>query len=123
MSESRGPGEWTFIGERDELSAARLRDIDPRYVFFLHWSWIVPAEIWQNFVCVVFHVTDLPYRRGGSPIQCLILRGYRETRLTAFRMSGELDAGACLHEKGAAFARLRAGDTPAGVRAGRGDDR
>jgi methionyl-tRNA formyltransferase len=38
-------------------------------------------------------MTDVPYGRGGSPLQNLILRGHRETRLTALRMTSELDAG------------------------------
>jgi methionyl-tRNA formyltransferase len=38
-------------------------------------------------------MTDLPFGRGGSPLQNLIIRGYRETALTAFRMTDEVDAG------------------------------
>jgi methionyl-tRNA formyltransferase len=38
-------------------------------------------------------MTDLPYGRGGSPLQNLILNGLRKTTLTAFRMTQELDAG------------------------------
>ena len=38
-------------------------------------------------------MTDLPFGRGGSPLQNLIVGGYRSTKLTAFRMVQELDAG------------------------------
>jgi methionyl-tRNA formyltransferase len=38
-------------------------------------------------------MTDLPYGRGGSPLQHLILRGHRATKLSALRLVGELDAG------------------------------
>jgi methionyl-tRNA formyltransferase len=62
-------------------------------VFFLHWSWKVSEELVDRYECVAFHMTDLPYGRGGSPLQHLILRGHRRTMLTAFRMTRELDAG------------------------------
>jgi len=38
-------------------------------------------------------MADVPYCRGGSPLQNLILRGHRSTKLTALRMINELDAG------------------------------
>jgi len=38
-------------------------------------------------------MTDVPFGRGGSPLQNLIVRGLRETKFTALRMSGEFDAG------------------------------
>ena len=70
-----------------------VRLLDPRYIFFLHWSWMVPAEIVNKYECVCFHMTDVPYGRGGSPLQNLILRGHENTRLTALKMVEELDAG------------------------------
>ncbi|MFD2158976.1 hypothetical protein ACFSW8_08710 [Rubritalea tangerina] len=38
-------------------------------------------------------MTDVPYGRGGSPLQNLIVRGHRDTMMTALRMTNELDAG------------------------------
>ena len=38
-------------------------------------------------------MTDLPYGRGGSPLQNLILTGHTESKLTALRMIQEMDAG------------------------------
>ncbi|MBK9991776.1 MAG: methionyl-tRNA formyltransferase [Verrucomicrobia bacterium] len=87
------PGRWRFISERDELTHARLLADAPHYVFFLHWSWKVPADIVRDFECICFHMTDVPYGRGGSPLQNLIVRGHHETKLTALRMTAELDAG------------------------------
>ena len=43
--------------------------------------------------CVCFHMTDLPYGRGGSPLQNLILEGKKDTKVTALRMVEEMDAG------------------------------
>jgi methionyl-tRNA formyltransferase len=87
------PGNWQFIGSREEFGLDLVRKIAPRYIFFLHWSWQVPSEIVDDYECVCFHMSDVPYGRGGSPLQNLILRGHRETKLTALRMTGEIDAG------------------------------
>ena len=38
-------------------------------------------------------MTDLPYGRGGSPLQNLITRGHKETKLTALKCVSEIDAG------------------------------
>ncbi|WP_222433758.1 hypothetical protein [Pistricoccus aurantiacus] len=38
-------------------------------------------------------MTDVPYGRGGSPLQNLIKAGHRETKLSALRMVDEMDAG------------------------------
>lgn len=87
------PGEWRLIEEPAALTPEILEAWRPRYVFFLHWSWRVPAEIVRDFECVCFHMTDVPYGRGGSPLQNLIVRGARSTKLSALRMTEELDAG------------------------------
>ena len=82
-----------LITRTEELTYERLRAISPRYVFFPHWSHIIPSEIHEAFECVIFHMTDLPYGRGGSPLQNLILRGHQETQISALRCVAELDAG------------------------------
>ncbi|MFP3938695.1 MAG: formyltransferase family protein [Acidobacteriota bacterium] len=87
------PGRWSYVDTPDELTAAALEALQPDRVFFLHWSWIVPEKILERWECVGFHMTDLPYGRGGSPLQNLLLRGHEETVLTAFRLTRELDAG------------------------------
>jgi methionyl-tRNA formyltransferase len=85
--------QWQFIGTREELGVDRLAELDPSHVFFLHWSWMIPAEIFERWECVVFHMTDLPYGRGGSPLQNLIARGHTETVMSAIRVVEETDAG------------------------------
>jgi methionyl-tRNA formyltransferase len=86
------PGEWKYVSSPGQL-ANTLSIWKPIYIFFLHWSWIVPVEIINNYECVCFHMTDVPYGRGGSPLQNLIARGHRKTKLTALQMVEELDAG------------------------------
>ena len=90
---SRNPGRWVFLASRNELTVERLAELGPTYVFFLHWSWMVPSSIVDAFECVCFHMTDLPFGRGGTPLQNLIVRGHRETVITSFKMTNELDAG------------------------------
>jgi len=87
------PGNWLFVGSRDQLTIEWLNKIKPRYIFFPHWSWVVIDEVLDNFECVCFHMADVPYGRGGSPLQNLIMAGHNDTKLTALRMVKELDAG------------------------------
>jgi len=101
---SKYPGKWVYIDNPDELTFQWVAALQPRYIFFLHWSWLVDHQIVNNFECVCFHMTDVPYGRGGSPLQNLILEGHTETMLTALRMSDDIDAGPvflkrplCLH--------------------------
>lgn len=86
------PGKWLFVSNPQHLHDV-LIDTQPRYIFFLHWSWIVPTEIIKLYECVCFHMADVPYGRGGSPLQNLIIRGHQKTKLTALHMVEELDAG------------------------------
>jgi len=93
------PGNWYLIQNKEELTLQNINNIKPRYIFFPHWSWIVPCEIVQSYVCVCFHMTDLPYGRGGSPLQNLIINGHKETKLTALKMTEELDAGPIFYKE------------------------
>lgn len=90
---ARYPGHWAYIDSKEQLTLDFVARIEPRYIFFLHWSWIVPDALIERYECVCFHMTDVPYGRGGSPLQNLILRGHRDTMVTALRMVSELDAG------------------------------
>jgi methionyl-tRNA formyltransferase len=83
---------WSYVSNDIELEEA-LTSTNPKYIFFLHWNWIVPEQIWRAHECVCFHMTDVPYGRGGSPLQNLILAGHTQTMLTALRMVEQMDAG------------------------------
>ena len=87
------PGNWYLITDKDSLTLNYLKTINPRYIFFPHWSWLVPQEVISQYECVCFHMTDVPYGRGGSPLQNLILRGHKNTKVSALKMIEELDAG------------------------------
>src|SRR3989344_2525543 len=77
------PGKWFLITDPKKLTTGLIQRIKPRYIFFPHWSWLVPKEILELAECVCFHETDLPYGRGGSPIQNLIARGHKKTMVCA----------------------------------------
>ena len=79
------------IDKKEELE--KVVDINPKYVFFPHWSWAIPSEVYEDVTCIVFHMTDLPFGRGGSPLQNLISRGVTETKISAIRVCEEIDAG------------------------------
>lgn len=82
-----------LITETASLNLETITRLDPIYIFFPHWSWIIPREIHENFECVLFHMTDLPFGRGGSPMQNLIERGIYETKVSALRVGTGLDDG------------------------------
>ena len=92
ISDEFPDANWLWVTTTDELVAA-LANSEPRYIFFVHWSWRVPESIWSVVECVCFHMTDVPFGRGGSPLQNLIVAGHKETKLSALRMVAEMDAG------------------------------
>lgn len=87
------PGKWHLITEPSKLTVSLVKNLSPKYIFFPHWSNVVPNAILNITTCVCFHETDLPYGRGGSPLQNLIASGHRETVVTALKMVEDLDAG------------------------------
>ncbi|MGA0899865.1 MAG: hypothetical protein ACO3SO_05635 [Luteolibacter sp.] len=86
-------GDWDFASNEEELAALLENGSTYRYIFFLHWSSKVTDDLIQTHECVCFHMTDVPYGRGGSPLQNLIARGHKDTMLTALKMTEEFDAG------------------------------
>lgn len=85
--------KWIYINDKNDLSLENLNKWNPSYIFFPHWSFIIPSKIYSKYECVVFHMTDLPYGRGGSPLQNLIVKGHTETKLSALRVSKGIDTG------------------------------
>lgn len=89
----QGIHEIAIYTTKEEFDINNIRNFNPDYVFLPHWSYIMPGEICDNWECIVFHMTDLPYGRGGSPLQNLIVRGHKETKISAIRMTQQLDGG------------------------------
>jgi len=84
---------WIQIKERKEFNLSYLRSFCPVKIFIPHWSYVIPEEIFSEFECIVFHMTDLPYGRGGSPLQNLIIRGFTETKISALKVEKGIDSG------------------------------
>lgn len=82
-----------LIDKKENFNLGALVQLNIEKVFIPHWSYIIPEEIFTKFECIVFHMTDLPFGRGGSPLQNLIERGIYETKISALRVVKELDAG------------------------------
>lgn len=85
--------EWLLISEKQNFTKEFLTKIDAKKVFIPHWSYLIPSSIFDNFECILFHMTDLPYGRGGSPLQNLIVRGHKKTKISAIRVEASLDTG------------------------------
>ena len=84
---------WYLITDPKKLTFAYVKSVKPKYIFFPHWSKKVNSKIINNYECVCFHETDVPYGRGGSPIQNQIIKGLNKTKISAFKIEKKLDSG------------------------------
>lgn len=89
----------TLITRPKDLQNLDIKIINPKYIFFPHWSWIIPKKIHEVYDCVVFHITDLPFGRGGTPLQNLISRGIYSTKISALKVDEGLDTGPIYFKK------------------------
>jgi len=85
--------KWIRIKTREAFNREDIASLAPDKIFIPHWSHVIPADIYENFECIVFHMTDLPFGRGGSPLQNLIVRGFKETVISAIKVTKGLDTG------------------------------
>ena len=85
--------KWVLIDNENLFVLSELKKINPKKIFIPHWSKIIPKEIYNNYECILFHMTDLPFGRGGSPLQNLIINGYKKTKISAIRVEKGIDTG------------------------------
>lgn len=90
---SRIDEKWYRIEKKEDFNYLTIEKINPEKIFIPHWSYLIPEDIFDNFECIVFHMTDLPYGRGGSPLQNLILEGKLETIISAIKVDKGIDTG------------------------------
>lgn len=90
---SRDGEDWILINSKENFTKNYLDELNPIKVFIPHWSHIINDDIFESYDCVVFHMTDLPYGRGGSPLQNLILRGHSDTKISAIKVDKGVDTG------------------------------
>lgn len=86
-------GNWFWCKSKHDFTTEQLNRAKPSIIFIPHWSYIIPDEIYNRFECIVFHMTDLPYGRGGSPLQNLIVNGKTTTKISAIRVTKGIDTG------------------------------
>jgi len=72
-------------------------DID--VILFCGWSWMIPTEITNNYLCIGLHPSPLPKYRGGSPIQNQIQNGEKVSAVSLFQITEKLDEGDILFQK------------------------
>lgn len=84
---------FELISSPKQLTLKNIKKINPKFIFFPDWSWIISDNIINQFTCICFHESDLPKFRGGSPIQNQIIRGIEKTKTSAFIMNDVLDGG------------------------------
>jgi methionyl-tRNA formyltransferase len=85
--------DWHLITSKGALNREYLFQLDPDWIFFPHWSWVVNQGIYKQWNCVVFHTAPLPKYRGGSVFQHQIMDGEAASEICAVKMVQELDAG------------------------------
>jgi len=85
--------DWNFVNTEDKLTPSYLANLKPDKIFILHWSKKIAEEIFSKYECISFHMTDLPFGRGGSPLQNLIIRGFSKTKITAIKVNEIIDGG------------------------------
>ena len=61
-----------LITKKNNLNIKVIKKINPKIIFFPHWSYRVNKNIFKKYKCICFHTAPLPFGRGGSPIQNLI---------------------------------------------------
>lgn len=93
---------WIFVKEKkyfDDLSEKICEEqqnncLNIKKIFFFHWNYIVPNNIYSNIECINLHTSNLPDGKGGSPIQNQILENILITKVNALKMSDDgIDAG------------------------------
>jgi methionyl-tRNA formyltransferase len=85
--------KWIRINQKKDFNFELLQKLKPKFIMIPHWSFIISEKIFTNFNCIVFHMTNLPYGRGGSPLQNLIVRGHKETVISAIKVIKGIDTG------------------------------
>ena len=88
-----------FINNPKSLSLKKVKKINPDIIFVPHWNWKINNDICHNYKVIIFHSTPLPYGRGGTPIQNMIQRGHKKTKICAIEARDKYDSGKIFLEK------------------------
>tara|TARA_B100001113_G_C21030552_1_gene587807 strand:+ start:144 stop:824 length:681 start_codon:yes stop_codon:yes gene_type:complete len=90
--------EIIYVTEGDDLKSL-IQKHEPICIFFIGWSWIIEADIVNNYECICLHPSPLPKYRGGSPLQNQIINGEKNSAISLFLMDEYIDKGDILFQK------------------------
>ena len=93
LTETYHSYNWICINQKSNFTTKFLMQFNVEKIFIPHWSYIINEEIYDSYECIVFHMTDLPFGRGGSPLQNLISRGIYHTKISALKVNKGIDTG------------------------------
>lgn len=84
----------TISSQEEYLERVGDFSVDVDLILFIGWSWIIPKETTEKFLCLGIHPSDLPFYRGGSPLQHQIIDGIEKSKVSLMTLSSiKLDAG------------------------------
>lgn len=84
----------TIVSNTNELLKC-LNDpaVSIDFIVFVGWSDLVDCTIIDDYLCLCYHPSDLPFYRGGSPLQNQIIDGNILTKGSLFKMDYNIDSG------------------------------
>ena len=85
---------YSIISSQDEY--IKNKDFFPNdtdIILFAGWSWLISDCITNKYLCLGIHPSNLPFYRGGSPLQNQIINGIKKTKVSLFELKSKLDAG------------------------------
>jgi methionyl-tRNA formyltransferase len=85
--------KFIILKNKNQITLKHLKKINPDFIFFPHWSHKVNQKIVKKYNCICFHTAPLPYGRGGSPIQNMILKKFKKSPVCAIQMTNKIDSG------------------------------
>lgn len=91
--------EFILISNKNLCTKKFIDVISPDVIFFYGWSWMVPDDIIDNYICLCLHPSKLPKYRGGSPIQNQIISGEERSAVSIFKIGSGLDDGPIYYQK------------------------
>lgn len=78
-----------------------LKNLNPEIILVVGWRYLIPKEQYSipPKGCIIFHDSLLPKYRGFAPMNWAIINGEKETGVTMFYVSDEVDAGDIIAQK------------------------
>lgn len=79
----------------EDFISHNIKDIDEICAIVVGWYYMIPKKLRGFFSkgCLGFHASLLPELRGGAPLNWAIIKGFKETGVSLFELSGGVDDG------------------------------